>query len=304
MRLSDALQSKAGSLTEADRRIGNTLLTSSFGVAGLTAAQIAVEAKVHESSVVRFAQKLGYDGFPSLRAELIADFERQVDRAGIRSARTKANRDPSLAAIVAAQIELLSDLPRIIEQSSIESAAEILWAARQVLVLGRGLMSAPAVFMTRKLGLLGVPAIHSDQGGGEAVERAALLREGDAVLIFAFNEEYAFLAPLIVALKARGVRGILVTDQASLFEDSLPEVVLPVPRRHNDHGVMAAISIVGYAIQFAMADQRPEQARKVSSEIVKLAASSRFSHATRDYDHIPNFGQEYPAEPQQNGASR
>lgn len=304
MRFSDALQSKAGSLTESDRRIGNTLLTTSFGVAGLTAAQLAVEANVHESTVVRFAQKLGYDGFPSLRAGLIADFERQVDMAGVRSARPKTDRDPSLAAVVAAQIELLSDLPRIIEQSTIESAAGILWSARQVLVIGRGLMSAPAVFMTRKLGLLGIPAIHSDQGGGEAVERGALLQEGDAVLVYAFNEEYAALSSLMTALRSRGVRGILITDQASLFEASLPEVVLPVPRRHMDHGVMAAITVVSYAIEFAMADQKPDRARKVSSEIVKLAASSRLTHITHDYDHIPNFGQDDPEDPKQIGSSR
>ncbi|MFJ4029545.1 MurR/RpiR family transcriptional regulator [Paenarthrobacter sp. NPDC089989] len=301
MRFSDALQSKAGSLTESDRRIGNTLLTTSFGAAGLTAAQLAAAANVHESTVVRFAQKLGYDGFPSLRAGLIADFERQVDMAGARSSRAKTERDPSLAAVVKAQIELLSDLPRIIEQSTIETAAEILWTAQRVLVIGRGLMGAPAVFMTRKLSLLGVAAIHSDQGGGEAVERSALLAEGDAVLIYGFNEEYAALAPLITTLRARGIRGILVTDQASLFEESLPEVVLPVPRRHSDHGVMAAITVVSYAIQFAMADQRPDRARTVSSEIVRLAASSRLNHITRDYDHIPNFGERDPEEPEQIG---
>lgn len=289
MRFSDALQMKAGSLTDADRRIGNTLLTTTFGLAGLTAAQLALEAKVHESTVVRFAQKLGYDGFPSLRAELIADFERQVDIAGARS-RSSVGRDPSLAAVVSAQIELLSDLPRMIPQKSIDAAAEILWGANQVLVIGRGLMTAPAAFMARKLSLIGVHAIHSEQGGAEAVELGAMLRRGDAILMFAFNDEYVGLASLMTALEAKGVRGILITDQASLFEDALPTIVLPVPRRHTDHGVLAAITVVGYAIQFAMADQKPEEARRVSGEIVQLAATSRRNHVTRDYDHIPAFG--------------
>ena len=42
--------------------------------------------------------------------------------------------------------------------------------------------------------------MYSSQGHAEAVERAALLRAGDAVVMFGFNDEYAGFAPLMMSL--------------------------------------------------------------------------------------------------------
>ena len=198
---------------------------------------------------------------------------------------------------------MISDLPRMVSQSSIDRAADILGAARLVLVIGRGLMTAPASFLTRKLGLVGVATTHSEQGGAEAVERAALLKPGDAVVIFAFNDEYAGFAALVDALSSRGVRGILITDQAALLESLLPEVVLAVPRRHTDHGVMGAIMILGYALEYAMAARMPEQTRRASDEITELAASGRLSHLARRSEQAPDFGRGRPDEQVPNGVS-
>ncbi|SNT48541.1 DNA-binding transcriptional regulator, MurR/RpiR family, contains HTH and SIS domains [Rhodococcoides kyotonense] len=283
MRFRDALQANSGSLTDADRRVANAILTTRIGIAELTAAQLASNASVHESTVVRFAQKVGYDGYPQLRVALTTEFDNRLRPSIDTHPRLTTDRNPALAAVVDAHVELITELPRMIPQSAIDEAADIFASAGQVLVIGRGLMTAPATFMARKLTLLGVLAVHSDQGGDEAVERAALLRPGDAVLIFAFNDEYAGFSSLVSTLAARGVRGVLVADHAALLERVLPDVVLPVPRRNTDYGVMGAIMVACYAIEYAMTAGIPEAAQQARSDIAALAGPS---HATARYEQI------------------
>jgi len=274
MRFQDALQSRSATLTDADRRIGNVLLSSSLSVSKLTAAQLAAKAAVHESTVVRFAQKLGYDGFPELRAGLAAEYE----RLAVGESRFDAERDPSLAAVVASQIELLSDLPRLVPQASVDAAASRILAAERVLVIGRGLMLPAATFMTRKLLRAGATTMHSYQGAADAVEHAALLRPGDAVLTFAFHDEYTTYGPLVGSLTERGVNGVLVSDQEALFAGNLPEIVLPLPRRNTDHGVVGAIIAIAYAIEYSMVAQRPKDGPTTSERIAELARSAQMSH--------------------------
>lgn len=262
MRFQNALQSHAAQLTEADRRIANCLLSASSGFSGLTAGQLAAQADVHESTVVRFAQKLGYEGYPELRAELVAEFTQLSAHVNAADSR----REPSLSAVVRSQIELLRDLPRLVPQTSIDAAAASLATAERVLVLGRGMMMPAASFMTRKLGLVGIVATHASQGLGEAVELAALLRPGDVVLVFAFHDEYATYGQLVSALSRDGVRGVLVSDQEALFASNLPDVVLPVPRHYADLGIVGAIIAIAYALEYSLSTiaQRPSIRQRIS----------------------------------------
>jgi DNA-binding MurR/RpiR family transcriptional regulator len=281
----EALRHKGASMTESDRRIGNTILMSPHEVPFFTAAQLARKADVHESTVVRFAQKLGYPGYPEMRADLAEDIARQGGAAVARLV-PKA-KDPALAAIVRTQIEVLAELPAMISQGTIDDACSALVAANYVCIVGRGLFTAPAEFLARKLGMMGVPNSVISQGGGEAVERTAQLKRGDVVIVFAFNEEFKGLAPLVSALTDRGVRAILVTDHATLLDSWLPEFVLTVPRRSTRHGVMVALMVVCYAIEYGVLAQAPDHAYKSWNLIAELATASQLPHALSSRDEAP-----------------
>src|SRR3546814_11075156 len=65
------------SLTNSDRRIIEILLAQQSEAAFLSAAQLAERAQVHETTATRLAQKLGFAGYPELRAHL------QIGRAHV-----------------------------------------------------------------------------------------------------------------------------------------------------------------------------------------------------------------------------
>ncbi|MDT3641191.1 MurR/RpiR family transcriptional regulator, partial [Cronobacter sakazakii] len=54
-------------LAQSDRRLADYLLAQPDRARHLSSQQLAAEAGVSQSSVVKFAQKLGYKGFPAMK---------------------------------------------------------------------------------------------------------------------------------------------------------------------------------------------------------------------------------------------
>ena len=69
-------------LSRSYRRVADYILANQFDVAFMTATQLAVAVQVNTTTVVRFAQGLGYTGYPDLLEAI-----RQRVRAEIHAAR-------------------------------------------------------------------------------------------------------------------------------------------------------------------------------------------------------------------------
>ena len=76
--LNEIVESFDGRLTESDRVILSILLNDPKSAVFLSVAQLAEKADVHKSTVVRLAHKLGFDGYPELRAQLRSQLHPEV----------------------------------------------------------------------------------------------------------------------------------------------------------------------------------------------------------------------------------
>ena len=64
------IQSGMGGFSKGQRLIGNYITTSYDKAAFMTASKLGKTVNVSESTVVRFAVELGYDGYPALQKAL------------------------------------------------------------------------------------------------------------------------------------------------------------------------------------------------------------------------------------------
>lgn len=65
-----AIQSGMGSFSKGQKLIGQYILENYDKAAFMTAAKLGKTVKVSESTVVRFAAELGYDGYPAMQRAL------------------------------------------------------------------------------------------------------------------------------------------------------------------------------------------------------------------------------------------
>src|SRR3546814_4012135 len=91
MTLLSRIQDRSPRLTNSDRRIIEILLAQQSEAAFLSAAQLAERAQVHETTATRLAQKLGFAGYPELRAQLRKELLEGQD-AAVRMKDRKSTR--------------------------------------------------------------------------------------------------------------------------------------------------------------------------------------------------------------------
>ena len=64
------IQSNQGSFSKGQKRIAQYILENYDKAAFMTAAKLGKAVQVSESTVVRFAAQLGYDGYPEMQKAL------------------------------------------------------------------------------------------------------------------------------------------------------------------------------------------------------------------------------------------
>ncbi|MFI6690395.1 MurR/RpiR family transcriptional regulator [Streptomyces sp. NPDC050433] len=253
-----SLEESTRSLTAAEQKIGSLLLADPRNAPFLRIAQIAKRAGVHDSTVVRFAQKLGYAGFIEMREALVADSLSSQDRT---IAMREEGEAFSLAMVVSSQVEVLQSLPEKIPQERIDSTVEALLAADRIHVMGSGLMLPLVEFMRAKLSSAGLHVDTIPYTGREAAQRLAHVSPTDALLVFAFAEDYEKVAHPIRILEAEQTSIILLTDESSLMRPELPAHVIAIPRDQVRHGVIVPMTALCYAIHYDLLQYRTEERR-------------------------------------------
>lgn len=214
-------------LSRAHRRLAEFVLGSYQEAALLTSAELGRRVGVDESTVVRFAQQLGYAGFPAFRAAL-RDLLRErtaADRMERALGKLRAIRNP-LERVLDQDVRALVDLRRTWSPRLMESVAEQLRRARTVYVMGLGVSRALAAFVEFRLRRMGMDVRAVTYGGSEAWERLFGIGRKDALLAFGFFRGYRDTVLALRHARARGARTIVVTDTPSSPLAAEADVVL------------------------------------------------------------------------------
>lgn len=172
-------------LRPAERRVGEAVVADPVLVARESITALAERCQTSAPTVVRFAKRVGFSGYPQLRLAL-------AKAAGIEEGRTA--RSPvsgtldeadSLKQVVAkigyADARAVEDTVAMLEVSELERAVEALVAARRIDILGVGASSVTATDLYQKLSRLGLDAVvHADRHA--AMTALSLRGKGDVVI--------------------------------------------------------------------------------------------------------------------------
>lgn len=213
MTLITRIQENSNRLTEADRRIVAVLLDGQGEAAFLSAAQLAGRAQVHETTATRLAQKLGFDGYPALRAQLQQEFLRGQDAATrIRRTVSKVVDGGYLTNLVQGEIAALEGLLRSVSQEDVDRAADMILAARRIFIFAQGHAVSSALFLEKRLNRFGLATTLLTGRGKDIAERLVALGAKDLTIAFALRQEPVGYGPLMRHAAKAGARRLMISD--------------------------------------------------------------------------------------------
>ncbi|MCQ8239306.1 MurR/RpiR family transcriptional regulator [Rhizosaccharibacter radicis] len=185
-------------------------------------ADLATQAGVQPSTLVRFAQTLGYSGFSDLQAVFRAharqrwpDYrERLHTLSEPDEERAPGGHDPlrMLHGFVHASRVSLDHLEQTIDGAALEQAVRILAGARTLCLAGTRRVYPVMLYLLYALRKLGIRTELLDNAGGLAQRQTELLGAGDVVLAVSFTPYAAETLDLSTLAARRGVDVVAITD--------------------------------------------------------------------------------------------
>lgn len=153
--LLDRIRQVYPELTKSQKALADFVAANYRDAAFMTAAAIAQRLGVNEATVIRFAQRLGYAGFPEFALDVKALVRDELQ--GAMAGEGPAEQDP-LRALLQGEVNALRSIVVHIAPETWQQSITVLREARQVLVLGQGLAAPLAQLFALALQTLGIPS--------------------------------------------------------------------------------------------------------------------------------------------------
>lgn len=235
------------------RRIADFILDHYQDAAFMTAAEVGRAARVDTALVVRFAQRLGYSGFPGL----IAEVQEHV-KQDLRTVYQPGEGDDSPAQVFRRNVlqdrNNLDHLLQHLDEENLTAVIALVERASRIFVIGEGNASYLAEALAMRLLTFGYPAhnISPEMVGQAAI--VAGLRETDLVIGIGMTAMNPGIAAVIREASAIGIPTVGVAPSLTHPVATAAQRVLHAPVQ--TAGVVpswTAIAAVLHAVTQALA---------------------------------------------------
>jgi DNA-binding MurR/RpiR family transcriptional regulator len=140
------------------QKLGNFIMDHPYDAAFMTATQLGRRLAIDTATVVRFAQRLDYPGFPELLDEVQDEVREQLNRYFQPPPGADSEPDVFRAAL-RQDMTNIGKFDLTMQPATVERVVSMLDAAEQIIVLGEGMFSRPlADMLANALAFLGRPA--------------------------------------------------------------------------------------------------------------------------------------------------
>lgn len=221
--------SKGGNKFSKGQRIIAKYIFSNYDKAAfMTAGRLGKIVGVSESTVVRFAAELGYDGYPSMRKalqEMIRNRLTSVQR--IEVANSMIDDNDIVRSIIGSDIQNLQATLEILEQDSFNKFVDSIIEAKNIYIVGMRTSTSLSSFLGLYLNLLrsNVSVIH-DTAASEVFEQIIRIGEGDLFIAISFPRYSSHTVDAMEFAKKMGAMTAAITDGPASPLNGIADVCL------------------------------------------------------------------------------
>ena len=182
------LEYKMPTFSKGQKRIAALICESYDKTAFMTASTLGKQAGVSESTVVRFAMELGYDGYPQMQKamqEMVLNRLTSVQRMGVTLDRMGSQ--DIVSTVLQGDVEKLRQTAETVDRQAFHNAVQCLLNAKDIYVIGVRSASSLAGFFGYYLQYM-FDRVHiiTSSNSGDVLEQLINADASDAVVAFSF----------------------------------------------------------------------------------------------------------------------
>ncbi|WP_346900039.1 MurR/RpiR family transcriptional regulator [Clostridium sp. UBA7503] len=207
------IQTKFSRLSKGQKLIAEYILKHYDKAAFMTAAKLGASVGVSESTVVRFANQLGYEGYPELQKalqELIKNKLTTAQRIELSNDFIIPNN--ALKGVLKSDIENIRATMEKINYEAFESTVNSILNSKKIYIVGLRSSAALADFLGFYLNLILDNVKIVSYGMSDIFEQMLTLGEGDCVIGIGFPRYAMRTVETLNYAKSRGADVVAITD--------------------------------------------------------------------------------------------
>ena len=264
------LQENEPTFSKGQKRIAQYITQSYDKAAFMTANRLGKTVGVSESTVVRFAVDLGFDGYPSMQKamqEMVLNRLTSVQR--IEVANDRIGDQDVLSMVIQSDIDKLRRTGEIISREEFQSSIDAILNAKRVFIIGVRSAAPLANFLGYYLNyMFNNVHIVTASGTSEMFEKIVGMKSDDAVVAFSFPRYSSSTVKAAKYCRSTGAEVIAITDNR---ESPLAQYATHLLCAKSDmvslvDSLVAPLSVVN-ALIVALAAKREKQLHRTFEEL-------------------------------------
>ena len=207
------IQARFSRLSKGQKLIAEYILKNYDKAAFMTAAKLGVSVGVSESTVVRFANELGFSGYPKLQKalqELIKNKLTTVQRLELSN--DYVSEGYALKGVLKADMENIRATLEKINYNTFEEVVNKIFEAKRIYIIGLRSSTALAEFLGFYLNIILQNVKTVGYGISDIFEQMINVEEGDLVIGIGFPRYASRTIDALAFAQDRGADVVAITD--------------------------------------------------------------------------------------------
>ena len=216
--LSEYIQERFDEFSRSQKDVARYIVDHLDEAAFLTAEELARRASTSSSTVVRFSQALGFEGYPELQQAAIEEYRTTaVATNGSANSALFSFDHTELEGSLSTDHSNLEETARNLTREQVNGAVAALAEAQRVVVVGVDQMAFFASYLRHMLSLLDIRAEIVASTGGESLQRLGRIDEETLVIVLSSGRAHPLLLRAMKLAMHRRARTLAISD-ASMSE--------------------------------------------------------------------------------------
>ncbi|HVC07212.1 MAG TPA: MurR/RpiR family transcriptional regulator [Solirubrobacterales bacterium] len=217
--LSEYIQERFDEFSRSQKDVARYIVDHLDEAAFLTAEELARRASTSSSTVVRFSQALGFEGYPELQQAAIEEYRGSIagGTGGGAGAALFSFDHSELEGSLGADYANLEETARNLTREQVDASVSALANASRVVIVGVDQMAFFASYLRHTLSLLDIRAEIVASTGGESLQRLGRIDEETLVIVLSAGRAHPLLLRAMKLALHRRARTLAISD-ASMSE--------------------------------------------------------------------------------------
>ena len=212
--LSDYIQERFDEFSRSQKDVARYIVDHLDEAAFLTAEELARRASTSSSTVVRFSQALGFEGYPELQQAAIEEYRTTIagPSASNGGGALFSFDHSELEGSLSADYSNLEETARKLTPEQVDDSVSALATAQRIVIVGVDQMAFFASYLRHTLSLLDIRAEIVASTGGESLQRLGRIDESTLVITLSAGRAHPLLLRAMKLALHRGARTLAISD--------------------------------------------------------------------------------------------